>query len=185
MAELDLKVRFAVMKRDHFTCVYCGRRPPAVELNVDHAKSKNHGGSSEMDNLVTACFECNNGKRGESADHTIEKPAPVGSVFLGKFLHRFDGQRKISRQGHIESVDEATAMIRWFSFMDGRPMDLGAVPISELSSGLYTFYDSEDDWNDAYTRQVAREFGRNPEEEIEYQRRVRDLFRETSRKQGE
>lgn len=57
------KVRFEVFKRDKFTCQYCGRKAPDVVLNIDHIKPVAKGGTNEIMNLVTSCFECNNGKR--------------------------------------------------------------------------------------------------------------------------
>jgi hypothetical protein len=47
---------------DNFTCMYCGRRPPDVALEVDHAISLFNNGSEHMENYVTACEECNSGK---------------------------------------------------------------------------------------------------------------------------
>lgn len=55
--------RFNVFKRDGFTCQYCGRRPPDVILEVDHVQPRAAGGDDDPLNLVTACFECNRGKR--------------------------------------------------------------------------------------------------------------------------
>lgn len=55
-------LRWRVLARDSFTCVYCGRRPPEVSLQVDHKISVKNGGSDELDNLVTSCDECNRGK---------------------------------------------------------------------------------------------------------------------------
>lgn len=55
--------RWAVFKRDHFQCGYCG-----VYLNnesvptLDHIVPQNHGGISSWENCVTACFPCNNKK---------------------------------------------------------------------------------------------------------------------------
>ncbi|MCK4859948.1 MAG: HNH endonuclease [Candidatus Omnitrophica bacterium] len=56
-------VRFEVFKRDGFQCIYCGQTPPAVVLEVDHIEPKSKGGSDDINNLVTACFDCNRGKR--------------------------------------------------------------------------------------------------------------------------
>jgi hypothetical protein len=58
--------RFRILKRDGYACRYCGRRPPAVTLEVDHAESAVDGGSNVDVNLVTACVDCNNGKGRES-----------------------------------------------------------------------------------------------------------------------
>lgn len=55
--------RFRVFERDGFKCRYCGRSAPDVELQADHVFPVFKGGSSDMSNLVTACFDCNMGKR--------------------------------------------------------------------------------------------------------------------------
>ena len=57
------KIRFEVFKRDKFTCQYCGRKAPEVVLNLDHIEPVAKGGTNDIFNLITSCFECNNGKR--------------------------------------------------------------------------------------------------------------------------
>lgn len=55
--------RFLILERDNFTCRYCGRSvSQGVVLHVDHVQPKSQGGSDSADNLVTACYECNEGK---------------------------------------------------------------------------------------------------------------------------
>lgn len=63
---LTSKVRWQVLARDSFTCQYCGRRPPEVSLEVDHRVSVADGGTNDLDNLFSACTECNRGKGAES-----------------------------------------------------------------------------------------------------------------------
>jgi len=60
------KARFEVFKRDSFTCQYCGRTPPAVVLEIDHIIPICSAGDSCEENLITACFDCNRGKAGNS-----------------------------------------------------------------------------------------------------------------------
>ena len=60
--QLSKKQRFDVFKRDLFVCQYCGHKPPAVVLEVDHIIAVADGGSNEPHNLITACFDCNRGK---------------------------------------------------------------------------------------------------------------------------
>ena len=59
---IPVSLRFLVLKRDAFTCQYCGRSAPDVELHIDHkvpwSKVKEH----KIENLVTACRDCNLGK---------------------------------------------------------------------------------------------------------------------------
>ena len=57
------KIRFEVFKRDGFQCGYCGKTPPGVVLEVDHIEPTSKGGKDSLDNLLTACFDCNRGKR--------------------------------------------------------------------------------------------------------------------------
>jgi len=64
--------RFDVLKRDKFTCQYCGRKAPDVPLVVDHKAPLADGGRSEESNLVTSCQDCNAGKAAASLE-----PHPV------------------------------------------------------------------------------------------------------------
>lgn len=57
------KKRFEIFKRDNFTCQYCGNSAPKVILEIDHIKPISKGGNNGYLNLVTACFDCNRGKR--------------------------------------------------------------------------------------------------------------------------
>ena len=59
-----LSFRFRVMTRDNFTCQYCGRnvKDDGMKIEVDHIIPRSKGGKDTFDNLVTACYECNQGK---------------------------------------------------------------------------------------------------------------------------
>ena len=59
---ISKKLRFEVFKRDNFTCQYCGRMSPDVVLQVDHINPVKEGGDNNIMNLITSCFDCNNGK---------------------------------------------------------------------------------------------------------------------------
>lgn len=65
---IGLKKRFDVFKRDGFTCQYCSRKPPKVPLEVDHIIPVCKGGKNDIDNLITACFDCNRGKAGNELE---------------------------------------------------------------------------------------------------------------------
>jgi hypothetical protein len=68
-------LRFEVFKRDKFKCQYCGASAPQVLLQVDHINPVAKNGKNDILNLITACFECNNGKRDKllSDDSIITK----------------------------------------------------------------------------------------------------------------
>jgi hypothetical protein len=62
-------IRFAILHRDKFSCQYCGAKAPDVILHIDHVIPVAQGGKNETGNLVTACFDCNMGKRDKMVRH--------------------------------------------------------------------------------------------------------------------
>lgn len=59
---LSRKKRVQIMERDGYTCSLCGRKPPDVELHVDHIVPRSKGGLDDDRNLQTLCSDCNYGK---------------------------------------------------------------------------------------------------------------------------
>ena len=70
---MSKRLRFAIFNRDGFTCKYCGRQSDSVTMHVDHILPVSKGGTNDMENLLTACSDCNLGK----ADKSITTPLPV------------------------------------------------------------------------------------------------------------
>lgn len=60
---MNRRLRFEILRRDNFTCQYCGRKAPYVSLEVDHVFPRIRGGEDSPENLVTACFDCNRGEK--------------------------------------------------------------------------------------------------------------------------
>lgn len=63
--DINLRLRFTVMKRDNFKCCMCGRSPATtlgLELHIDHIIPWSKGGETSIDNLHTLCSDCNLGK---------------------------------------------------------------------------------------------------------------------------
>lgn len=63
--DINLRMRFLVMKRDNFKCCMCGRSPATtvcLELHIDHIVPWSKGGETVIDNLQTLCSDCNLGK---------------------------------------------------------------------------------------------------------------------------
>lgn len=69
---LPRAVRFRVLARDGFKCVYCGRAASEVALEVDHRVPLAHGGSNDESNLCAACRDCNLGKNASVLGDTTE-----------------------------------------------------------------------------------------------------------------
>jgi len=85
------KLRWQILRRDRWTCQYCGRTAPFVELDVyyeheiDHKQSKKDGGKDTKDNLVTACFECNRGKGAESLTSS-QDPNIISRLIVDSYI---------------------------------------------------------------------------------------------------
>jgi 5-methylcytosine-specific restriction endonuclease McrA len=63
--DVNLRLRFLVLKRDNFSCKICGASPakdPSVVLHIDHIIPWSKGGETVIDNLQTLCEKCNLGK---------------------------------------------------------------------------------------------------------------------------
>jgi len=56
-----------VLKRDRYTCQYCGKQ--SRDLTIDHVLPKSKGGETVWENVVSACEECNKSK----ADKDLKK----------------------------------------------------------------------------------------------------------------
>lgn len=72
---ISKKQRFEVLKRDSFTCQYCGAKAPEAILHIDHIKPVYKNGKNDVLNLITSCDECNfgKGKRELSDSNVLEK----------------------------------------------------------------------------------------------------------------
>lgn len=60
------KLKRQVFERDNYTCTYCGGRH--VDIVADHITPRSKGGSDALENLRTACRECNSSKSNRSLD---------------------------------------------------------------------------------------------------------------------
>lgn len=104
---ISKKTRFEVFKRDSFVCQYCGEHPPAVILHVDHIHPVASGGGNGMDNLITACEACNQGK---SANLLSDIPQSLQDKAI-QIIEReaqIKGFQKVMRAKKSRIDDEAT-----------------------------------------------------------------------------
>ena len=64
-------------RRDAYTCQYCGRRPGAADLTIDHVLPRSRGGKTTWENCVLACVDCNKRKANrppEEAGMRLQRP---------------------------------------------------------------------------------------------------------------
>lgn len=127
------RLRFEVFKRDGFTCQYCARKTPDVVLEVDHIIPLAEGGGDEIENLATACFDCN---RGKSAG-LLDDRAPVANLKAQAKqmaeredqLRAYNEVKRVQRQRVTADFDRAwnhwfecwdeTSLPRWYLPWEG------------------------------------------------------------------
>lgn len=97
---ISKRLRFEVLKRDGFKCQYCAAKPPKVPLEIDHIIAVSKGGTNDIDNLITACFDCNRGKSNidlsslpDSTSKKIEL-AKIAQAQYSEFRRLFKKQEK-------------------------------------------------------------------------------------------
>jgi len=89
-------LRWEVLKRDAFTCQYCGRSAPEVKLEVGHITPVSEGGKDTKENLVTACYSCNRGRSALSLrDRYIIRARKIKVGKRGQFVEHFSRRNQI------------------------------------------------------------------------------------------
>lgn len=107
------RLRFEVFERDAYICRYCGAQPPAVVLVIDHLLPVTAGGETNLDNLVTACESCNQGKAGR---------------VLGSFPPTPDLDMR-----YLQLMQEAGELSRYRAALNAREAQIEAL-VTELQS---------------------------------------------------
>lgn len=74
----DIKTK--VQERDKYTCRICGK---TNSLEVHHIEKVKHGGSSDLDNLITLCVSCHRAVDTLDMDYAIKKCIRNAEKYLG------------------------------------------------------------------------------------------------------
>lgn len=155
------RLRFEVLRRDNYTCRYCGASAPDVPLTVDHVIPVALGGGDEPSNLVTACQDCNAGKSSTSPDEGTVADVAADALRWSRAMERASELRSMEVQA-VDSVCDRF-LAEWNGWThetvlsrhpNGAPKETARVP-----------FDLPGDWRTAIERLVSAglspdEFGR-------------------------
>jgi 5-methylcytosine-specific restriction endonuclease McrA len=84
--------RINIFTRDGYTCQYCNHKFKSEDLTFDHVIPIANGGRKTWENIVTACWRCNNRKSGRTPEEAglklVRKPQkprwnPVITITIG------------------------------------------------------------------------------------------------------
>lgn len=100
---LSVRTRFEVFKRDEFTCQYCGRKSPEVVLEADRIIPIAGGGSDDVINLTTSCWECNRGKSDKPLNQIVtgEDPHDRAVLLLERQRQLEEYNRVLAHEGEL------------------------------------------------------------------------------------
>jgi 5-methylcytosine-specific restriction endonuclease McrA len=92
--------RSSVLARDNETCQYCGAQPGRAHLTIDHVLPRAQGGTTNWENVVAACSNCNHRKANRTPQQAgmalialPRRPSYVAGTLLGT-LERHDAWQK-------------------------------------------------------------------------------------------
>lgn len=125
---MNKRERFNVLKRFGFKCVYCGRKPPEVELEVDHRVPRALGGG-DGDNLVASCRDCNRGKW-VTSDQDDDGIVIVCDPITGHVDH----ERSLKLSGLWASTPEEVRRALKFSFT--APLEIALLDVRDAEIEL-------------------------------------------------
>ena len=84
-----------ILMRDRYTCQYCLKSPPGVDLTLDHVIPRSRHGESTWENLVACCHSCNNRKGNRTPEEAgmklVRAPRPF-SLHTSRDLMRLLGK---------------------------------------------------------------------------------------------
>jgi len=88
--------RLNVLKRDKYSCQYCGKVLKSTQATIDHVFPKTLGGQSTFENCVVACKKCNSKKSSKTLEESgmklIREPtAPLEHIH---YMSTEDGWHK-------------------------------------------------------------------------------------------
>ena len=145
-ASLSKKLRFDVFKRDGFKCSYCGATPSEkVLLEVDHIHPVAEGGGDNIDNLVTACFNCNRGKGAgllSSIPDSLEQKAVVVAEREAQIASYYEILRAKRERKDAEAWIIASMYMERFGDEDIRRERLSSIKMFLERLDFYSVMDS-------------------------------------------
>ncbi|MEM9191796.1 MAG: HNH endonuclease [Myxococcota bacterium] len=84
--------RLNVATRDNFQCQYCDIKLPLRRLTYDHVKPRSQGGRTTWENIVMACYQCNErkGNRTPRQANMRLRKEPIKPKWLPVIAFRID-----------------------------------------------------------------------------------------------
>lgn len=96
--------RKTILMRDMYSCQYCHKTLAPGLLTLDHVQPRSRSGASTWENLVAACFACNNRKGDRTPDEAgmpLDRVPRPFSLHTSRHLIRMSGERENSWKQYL------------------------------------------------------------------------------------
>lgn len=132
--------RAHALDRDEYTCQYCGAKK--VRLEVHHIRFRQHGGSDDLENLITLCEKCHDdlhdgkielkkkGKKKTALNHASQMNV-IRSMLLKYY------PEAIETFGYVTKANREPSKLNKEHYNDAITIACGCVPEPKISSYLY------------------------------------------------
>jgi hypothetical protein len=100
---ISKRLRYEVLRRDNYTCRYCGARAPEVKITVDHVVPVALGGTDEPSNLAAACGDCNGGKTSSSPDAPLVADVAADALRWSQAMTAAAGEMLAKASGGVDA----------------------------------------------------------------------------------
>jgi 5-methylcytosine-specific restriction endonuclease McrA len=106
--------RNRILARDRYCCQYCGTKGTSFDLTLDHILPLSRGGTTSPENLVVACFACNQRKGDRTPEEArmplLKNPAAlVYGVDRQILCHEAESRREWRKYLFLDDVAEGVA----------------------------------------------------------------------------
>lgn len=118
---ISKRLRFEILRRDGFTCRYCGAEASESKLQIDHVVPVTFGGTDTPDNLVAACAECNSGKSSVPLNANFVAEVDPVKVDIAEVIKNVGARR-------VAEIEEREKMLNFLWDMWSAEPHLPAVP---------------------------------------------------------
>lgn len=113
---LGARLRFEILRRDDYTCRYCGATAPDVRLTVDHVVPRALGGTDTPDNLAASCSDCNAGKASLGPSESVVEQVSAKNLEWAQALEVASANLQARSAERPEEVDLVeNAWLGWHS----------------------------------------------------------------------
>lgn len=132
--------RAHALNRDNYTCQYCGAKK--VKLEVHHIRFRRHGGSDDLENLITLCEKCHHdlhegkielkikGKKKTALSH-VSQMNVIRSMLLKHY------PEAIETFGYVTKANREQSKLNKEHYNDAITIACGCIPEPKILSYLY------------------------------------------------